>query len=185
MSEQIGRVTIYGTPNEITALTAFVEEATELLGTRIDRLDLYTRERANMPIAFKREDGTVVRARGFWSDRRRQMGISKDLFGKDLDLLRDKTVGHEFVHVIFSDWLTRWHRRQLLPLITPDADGWNDMSIGDDWQGYVADPSEALACYGSAALFGWVKPAYSTLYTRRIAQADYPKTKALMLTTAP
>jgi hypothetical protein len=185
MEHQIGRVTIVGSQAEIDALTTFVTTATDLLGRRIDPFTLETRARENMPIAFKKADGTVVRARGLWSDRRRRMLISQDLFGTGLQLLRDKTVGHEFVHALFSDWLTRWHRRQLLPFINPDADGWNDLTIGDDWQGYVADPSEALACYGSAALFGWTKPAYSTLYSRRILQADYPKVKALLLATAP
>lgn len=185
MQEKIGPVTMIGTQAELDMMRAFVTTATTLLGTRIDPFTLETREREQMPIAFVKKNGDIVYARGHWSSRKRRMLCSKDLLVAALDLLRDKTLGHEFVHVLFSDWLGKWHRKQLLPLITPEADDWNDMTISDTWEGYVADPSEALACYGSAALFGWAKPAYSTLYTRRILQSDYPKAKTLLLATAP
>lgn len=186
MAQQIiGRVTTHGTQAQVEALESFVKEATDVLGTRIDRLDLEVADRSKMPVAFVKDDGTKVRAEGHWSERRRLMRCADDLFEAQKDLLRDKTLGHEFVHVLFSDWMGKWHRRQLLPLISPPADNWSDLTIGDNWLGYVADPSEALACYGSAALFGWTKPAYSTLYKRRILQTDYSKAKALLLTTAP
>jgi hypothetical protein len=181
----IGRVTITGTEDQITKLTPFVKKATDLLDTRIDRFDLKVVPRSDMPVAYKKNDGTIVRAEGHWSDRRRLMRLADDLFRPIDEKERDKVLGHEFVHTLFSDWLGKWHRRQLLPLIKPPADNWNDMTIGDTYEGYVADPSEALACYGSAALFGWVKPAYASIYLRRIAQADYPKTKTLLLATAP
>jgi hypothetical protein len=113
------------------------------------------------------------------------MLCAQDLFDPSPALKRDKTLGHEFVHVLFSDWLGKWHRKQLLPLITPPADNWNDTTIGDRQEGYEADPSEALACWGSAALFGWDKPAYSTLYLRKILATNFAKTKVLLLATAP
>lgn len=185
VSEQIGRVRVTGTQAQVDALRPFVTKATKLLDTRIDPLELSVRPRAKMPSYGTAADGTALRSRGHWSSRLRRMLIADDLFQEGDALLRDKTLGHEFVHVLFSDWMGKWHRRQLLPLITPPCDGWNDMTIGDKFIGYPADPDEALACYGSAALFGWAKPAYSTLYKRRILQEDYPKTKSLLLATAP
>lgn len=185
VEELVGRVTISGTQTQIEKVKPFVKKATDLLDRRIDPLTLRIVPRADMPVAFIKKDGTIVRAEGHWSDRRNLMRLADDVFGPKQDLLRDKILGHEFTHTVFSDWLGKWHRRQLLPVITPAADNWNDLTIGDTWEGYVADPSEALACYGSAALFGWAKPAYSTLYLRRIAQADYPKVKAILLATAP
>jgi hypothetical protein len=185
MDTIIGRVTVKGTDEEVAALTPFVTKATTLLGTRIDPFNLLTRERSKMPVYGYEADGTPLRARGHWSSRLRRMLVSKDLFQKGETLERDKVLGHEFVHVIFSDWMGKWHRRQLLPVIQPPADSWNDLTIGDKYEGYFADPSEALACYGSAALFGWAKPAYASIYLRRITQENFPKTKTILLSTAP
>lgn len=181
----VGHVTIHGTDAQVNALTPFITTATDLLGRRIDLLDLEVRARDKMPVAFVKDNGTVVHAEGHWSDRLRRMLVADDLFGDGLALKRDKTLGHEFVHVLYSDWFTKWHRRQLLPLLTPEADNWFDETIGDEWMGYVAAPTEGFACWGSAALFGWDKPAYSTLYLRRIRTVDFPHAKQITLAPSP
>lgn len=182
-TKQIGQITLEGTKAELDALTPFTKKAVDLLSHRIDAFNLKVVARADMPIAGQTKDGKIIRAEGHWSLRLRLMRLADDLF--DRQLLLDKTEGHEFVHVLQSDWFGRWHRRKLLPFLTPPADNWNDLTIGDNYLGYIADPIEGFACWDSAALFGWEKPAYSTLYERKIRATDFAAVKEISLATAP
>ncbi len=174
----IGPFTFKMTQGQFDALVGFANRANALMGRLIDPVEIVVRKRTEMP---KYGPGPKDFSRGFWRSGPRRILLADDIFDPKKPLLDEKTLGHEVFHVIQDDHFTRFHRRRLLPFITPEADNWNDMTIGDEFKGYPALPYEAMACYGSAALFGWEKPAYSSLYLRKIEAADFDEVKAITL----
>lgn len=177
----IGPVMLAGTDAQNALLTPFVQVAVDLLGIRIKPLTIEVRARANMPRYRDPRPGdspTDGHAEGYWRGTVRKILIADDVLPRT-DL--EETIGHELVHVLFDDWLSTAQKATLLSYLDPRPENYSDTMVNGKDYGYPALPEECIAVWGSAALFGFIKPAYASLYKRRIASTIYPVVKTLML----
>ncbi len=161
MSETIGPITIVGTADEIASVRPFVMKAVPILGNRIKPVT----------VVFRPADRMPPRGDGGPSFGRSKLAARKILL---LDEIEDypvaKDLGHELCHFLDEDWLTKAQRVDLMAFMEPKPKGWGDDRIGK----YVSLPSECFAAWGSAAIFGFNKPAWARFYrVRRIPQAAW------------
>jgi hypothetical protein len=169
----VGQLTLNGTDaqNAILAPMAQTIETTLLLPdgktSRIQPANVYVRARAAMPWAIKPGVSDKypkgVRARGFWNGK--DQLLADDLFPTP-DLCR-KTFAHETCHQLDSQWMLNSNRKTIQPLFDPDAAGW---------------PAEPFAVYGSAAIFGFTNPPYTTFYPGHVVPTtEWAELKAAAL----
>jgi hypothetical protein len=180
MSSTIGQLTF--PDDRANELSQFATRVRNELGTKIDPVTIVVKPRAQMKRYRDPKPGDGPndgRARGYWHEDSRTIDLADDLFAPGQPL--DETLGHEVIHALFSDWVTKGHRRQLLPLISPTPTGFGDQSINDADIGYPASPEECCAVWGSAAIFGFDPPAYVGLYKRNIAKANLPTLREILL----
>lgn len=105
-----------------------------------------------------------VRAAGYWNGTNQL--IAADQFAKGASHVR-KLGAHETAHQLEDQWMLRSNERDIKPLFDPDP---------------AAFPSEEFAVYGSAAIFGFTDPPYTTFYDDYvIPKAAWPKVKQFAL----
>lgn len=172
----VGKIAMMGTGAQIDMLKPFLAKANVLIGHCIEPVEVRVKARTDMPLYAPGKH-----AMGYWRARPRRILLADDCFDPDKHNLAARTLGHELVHVMDGDWFRRWHRRHLLIYLNPEPDNWTDGNIGDTHVGYEALPYECVATWGSAALFGWSRPAYSRLYKRKFLAADFEAVRAIML----
>jgi hypothetical protein len=186
MTEVVGQLTLDGTDAQIDALGPFATRIEAVVGKRIQPVTVRIRARTNMPRyrdpkpGDKPEDG---HARGYWKSPNRTILLADDLFALGEPL--DETLGHEVVHVLFDDWIKGAPKKALLRYLQPLPENYTDTTIAERDKGYPANPEECLAVYGSAALFGFNPPAYTTLFKRLVPKTSLAEVKALMLGALP
>jgi hypothetical protein len=73
----------------------------------------------------------------------------------------------------------------MLPLLNPRPDGFNDLTIDGEHEGYEANPEECIATWGSAALFGYPDPAYTSIFLRTVEAAKFPSLTSALLDAPP
>jgi hypothetical protein len=176
VNKVIGKITLTGTREQNQELTPFCREANVALGQCIKPVTVVIKPRADMPLYAPGKH-----AMGYWKVGPHHIWLADDCFDPAKPDLPAKTLGHELVHTLQDDWFTSYHRKALLPYLRPEPDNWRDPNIGGKYVGYEALPYECIAVWGSAALFNWDRPAYSTLYKRKIAAADWPEVKTIMV----
>lgn len=167
---QVGPLTYRMTRAQFDALGDVPDKIASIYGQRLDAVLVVTRPYEDMPLIRP-----GLRARAKWSERFRRILLSVPFtYGVQAVL------GHEATHVLDDDWLTRAQRRAIIPYISPIPAGWGDLTIGDNPPVYEASPAECFASYGAAAMLG-VRPAFPTLYLRKIDQAHYSNVRAIAL----
>lgn len=172
MSVIVGQLTL--PDDQAAALNPIAQRIAAMLANRIEPVTIVVKPRADMP-----EYLPGKHARGYWKERTRKILLADDLFAAGEPL--DETLGHEVVHTLFSDWLTKWHRNELLALVTPAPDSFGDLSVDDLHVGYPASAEECCCVWGSAAIFGFDPPAYVGIYKRTIAKSDLPAVREILL----
>lgn len=185
MTLLIGQVTLNGSDAQNARMQPFVQAAVDLLGDRFKPVTVEVRTRVSMPRYRDPRPGdkpTDGHAEGFWRAGPRRILIADDVIPRD-DL--PETLGHEWIHLLFEDWFTPGQKRTLLGYLDPRPENYSDTQVNGKDRGYPALPEECIAVWGSAALFGFAKPAYSSLYKRTISGVVYPAVKAVMLGTLP
>lgn len=158
-------LTVTGSLAFTTALKPAVDNINAVLGDRIKDVTVLAKPATAMP---QRSDGGP--SFGFWKAGLREIWLWDEIDEYPFA----KTLGHEAVHVLDEDWLTQAQRSDLLTLMTPLPKRWYDQLIAGRKVKYKALPSECFAVYGSAALFGYRKPAYRSLFVRRVPEAKWP-----------
>lgn len=144
----------------------------ETLQNRIKPVSIFLKPDTDMP---RRSDGGP--SYGFWKSGPRQIW----LWDETDEYPVAKTFAHEAMHVVDSDWLTRAQRRRLMALMSPTPASWGDQNIDGTRHRYVALPSEVFAVYASAAIGGFRRPAYRSLFVRRVAADKWLALKELTL----
>jgi hypothetical protein len=142
------------------------------LGDRIKKASVLLKPDTEMP---RRSDGGP--SYGFWKSGPREIW----LWDETDEYPVTKTFAHEAMHVIDSDWLTRAQRVKLMTLMSPAPTAWSDQKIDGILHKYVALPSEVFAVYASAAVAGLQRPAYRSLFRRRITPDKWAELKELTL----
>jgi|SRR5215471_14025619 len=180
MQKTVGPLTIHGTASEIDQLVPFARRIRDEMGTLLGNATCEIRPRNQMRVWGYDKNGNPLFAEGSWSTRTRIIALADDLLPRQG--LLERTLGHESIHWLDSDSWTRWHHRNLLGYLQPQPETWNDMTINGKFIGYTADPAECSATWVSAAMFAFDKPAYSTLYDRKIAAENFAAVKGIALT---
>lgn len=157
-------LTVTGSIAFTTALQPAVDNINSVLGPRIKDAVVLAKPATAMP---QRSDGGP--SFGFWKPSLREIWMWEDID----EYPYVKTLGHEACHVLDEDWLTQDQRRDLMALMLPLPKRWYDQFIAGKKVKYKALPSECFAVYGSAALFGFKKPAYKSLFVRRVPETKW------------
>lgn len=170
-------LTAVGPAALVPAVKATATKLTQLLAGRLGpNLDVSvvfkTAER--MP---PRPDGGP--SRGYW-----KAGLKEIWLWEKTDRYPvEKTLAHEAMHVLATFWLTEAQRNDIIELMKPRPLHWRDKTIGIVTYEYAASPFEVYAVYGSAAMVGFDKPAYRSLYRRHIDEGDWPKLRDIIVRT--
>jgi hypothetical protein len=167
----VGQFTYRMMPDHLAALGDVPKRIADILGKRVQAATVVTRPYDEMPLIRPE-----LRARAIWRERSRRIVLSLPFAKYNVQA----TLGHETMHVLDDDWLTRTHRKAILPYMEPLPDGWGDLTIGDAPPRYEASPAECWASYGANAILG-VPVAFSTLYDRRIPLEHRPQVRDLAL----
>ena len=142
------------------------------LGSRIRPVSVLLKSADEMP---KRSDGGP--AFGFWRSGLRQVWLWNQTDAYPVG----KTLAHEAMHVLDTDWLTKAQRQKLMELMAPAPTKWNDQRIEGVLRKYVSLPSEIFAVYASAAIGRFPRPAYRSLFIREIAPEKWDAMRELIL----
>jgi hypothetical protein len=145
---------------------------TEALKDRIKPVTVVLKSGDDMP---KRSDGGP--SYGYWKSGLREIW----LWDETDEYPVGKTFAHEAMHVLDTDFLTRAQRKSVLALMSPVPTAWADQKIDGVTRKYVALPSEVFAVYASAAIAGLEKPAYRSLFKRRVEVGKWAILKELVL----
>lgn len=167
----IGPLTYQMTQGQLDQLGDVPARIASEYGNRLDAATVLTRAYTDMPLI---REG--MRARAMWRERSRRIILSTPFGQYDVQA----TLGHEATHTLSDDWLTRAHRKAILPYLEPLPAGWYDLTIGDNPPTYEASPEECFATWGAVACLG-TRPAFPKLYQRRIQSAHYATVKAIAL----
>src|SRR5688572_7950487 len=123
---------------QVPEITTMVATLTQVLGTRIKDVSVILKPAAGMP--ERSDDGVSY---GFWKAGLRQIWLWDETDNYPVA----KTLAHEAMHVIDTDWLTRPQRLEIIALMEPMPTGWGDQMIDGVKKKYVGLPSEAFAVY--------------------------------------
>jgi hypothetical protein len=169
MGVVIGPYSLEGTDAQNAILAPMAQTMADTLEQRVQATHVRVLPRNQMPWAKKpdQQGNGGIRARGFWDAKRYPDDIllADDLFPTP-ELAR-KTFAHEGIHQLDAQWMLQSNRKDIKPLFDPDAAGW---------------PSEEFAVYGSAAIFGFRNPPYTTYYNDYILPpTSWPNVKAYAL----
>lgn len=165
-------IDLVGPAADVERLQGMRSTLINALGNRIKATSVVLKPAEDMP---KRSDGGP--SFGYWKQGLRQIWLWEETD----DYPVGKTLAHEAMHVLDQDWLTRTQRLDLLKLMAPAPTAWGDQNIGGVVHRYVSLPSEVFAVYASAAICGFPKPAYRSLFKRQIPNGDWPKLAELAL----
>ena len=162
-----------GAVEQDSSLKAMVGDLNRLLGNRLgEQVEVILQPAAAMP---KRPDGG--RAFGLTKPGRREIWLwdAVDRYPAA------ETLAHEAMHVLDVFWLTDTQRNEIMELMTPSPSHWEDRTIGQATFRYAAMPHEVFAVYASAAIVGFDRPAFRSLYERRIDEAKWDSLARVVL----
>jgi hypothetical protein len=160
-----GQLTVTGTLEQCEAVKPIALKVPIILAERIAPVMAVWVPQERMPLFAPGKH-----ALGFYRSRPHRILLSEAARSASLG----KILAHELVHVLDDDYWRRPNRKALMPLLDPEPDNYSDIEIDGELYPYVAAPSECLAVWVSAALFGFPRPAFANTYLRRIAREDLP-----------
>lgn len=165
------------------------------VGPLIGPVTLVPKRLEQMPV-YGKVDGEWKHAYGVWKgyvprNNRREVWYWEDLdsYGRQPGTgLAIKTMAHEVMHVVRGDSIGKSEKADILGLVEPFPSSWHDTVIDGKDYGYFASIEEVFAVYGSAAMvdftdigLGTDQPAFTTLYVPKIAEANWPKLRNIIL----
>lgn len=172
---KLGALTIEGTQGQLDLIMPTARQVPTVLGARVKPVTLRF-----VPLATMPDYVPGHKARGLYKARKRLIWLADSL-----DYPVERTAGHELTHWLIDDWFTPWHRDAVLPFLTPEADSWADHTINGVTDAYRNDVNEAVTVYLSGALYGYAKPAFTSIYGYSVPRASWGDLRSIALATAP
>jgi hypothetical protein len=147
------------------------------LGDKIKKASILLKPEEGPPGQSMPERSDGGPSYGFWKAGRREIWLWDAVDEYPVQ----KTLAHEAMHVLDTDYLTRAQKLEILALMEPMPKSWNDQRVNGVFKKYVGLPSEVFAVYGSAAFAGFRRPAYKRLFKRSIPKAKWPRLEEIAL----
>jgi hypothetical protein len=166
-----------GDAAKVPGIVRMANKLNEKLGDKIKSASIILKPAEGPPGQSMPERSDGGPATGFWKAGRREIWLLDELD----DYPVAKTLAHEAMHVLDTDYLTRAQKLEIVALMQPLPKTWSDQSVNGVFRKYVGLPSEVFAVYASAAMGGFPRPAYRRLFKRSIPRLHWKRLEEIAL----